>query len=449
MYDHLPDRIKKLVSTADDLGTHAVIQLVNKDSLPTLVVTSKDESLLIKAGRLMASRELMSQLRKDLKVVTNATDVVNPAPAISSNITFTETGDKLTGPNHQEQTYFVSLPSNRSIADDGRISLDFRYAANLDFNRSLVTVSINNTPIGSKKLTKELANGDVLNLNVPQSLNISGNFTVTVAFDLELASMLCTPNKEEMPWAYISKESLMRLNTKDRTDLLLSNYPYPFLRDGIFNRVAVVLPKERDDYTYRSLGNVFNMLGQFAGGNTGDVHFYSDNAAADNLKDNNIIAIGSYKNNKVIRDNNGKLFFKYNKDGSTLLSNEKIALDEQYGAAIGTLQLLESPYESGRGLLAVTAVSSESYFVVSKLIGSEKDRWRVYGDGVVADKDGTVNAYRFKTVSGAKPDSLVSRVMERSDVLGFVTAAVMIVTLVVVALILMLRKHKKKRGDQA
>lgn len=73
----------------------------------------------------------------------------------------------------------------------------------------------------------------------------------------------------------------------------------------------------------------------------------------------------------------------------------------------------------------------------------------MYGDGVVADKDGTVNAYRFKTVSGAKPDSLVSRVMERSDVLGFVTAAVMIVTLVVVALILMLRKHKKKRGDQA
>lgn len=107
----------------------------------------------------------------------------------------------------------------------------------------------------------------------------------------------------------------MRLNTKDRTDLLLSNYPYPFLRDGIFNRVAVVLPKERDDYTYRSLGNVFNMLGQFAGGNTGDVHFYSDNAGADNLKDNNIIAIGSYKNNKVIRDNNGKLFSSITRTG--------------------------------------------------------------------------------------------------------------------------------------
>lgn len=449
MYDHLPDRVKKLVSTADDLGTHAVIQLVNKESRPTLVVTSKDESLLIKAGRLMASRTLMSQLRQDLKVVDDKTDVVEAAPPISTSITFTEAGDKLTGPNHQEQTYFISLPSNRSIADDGRISLDFRYAENLDFNRSLVTVSINNTPVGSKKLTKELANGDVLNLNVPQSLNISGNFTVTVAFDLELASVLCTPNREQMPWAYISKESAMRLNTKDRTDLLLGNYPYPFLRDGIFNRVAVVLPQERDDYTYRSLGNLLNMLGQYAGGNTGDVHYYSDNVAADNLKDNNIIAIGTYKNNKVIRDNNDKLFFKFSKDGMTLLSNEKLAIEEQYGAGLGTLQLLESPYEGGRGLLAVASVSSESNFIVSKLIGSEKDRWKVYGDGVVADKDGTVHAYRFKTVSGAATGSLVSKALERTDVLGFVTAAVMLVTLVIVALLLLYRKHKKKRGDQA
>ncbi|KAI7278326.1 hypothetical protein KC345_g6023 [Hortaea werneckii] len=448
MYDHLPASLKGLVSTKADLGTHAVIQLVNKDASPVLIVTSSDESLLIKAGRLIASRELVSQISDDLKVVDDATDVADPAPPISSNVTFTETGDKLTGPNHQEQTYFVPLPSNRSIADDGKISLDFRYAENLDFDRSLVTVSINNTPIGSKKLTKELANGDVLNLDVPQSLSISGNFSVTVAFDLELANSICTPNTEQMPWAYISKESLMRLNTKDRTELLLSNYPYPFLRDGLFNHVAVVLPKEMDDYSYMTLGNVFNLLGQYAGGNTGDVHYYSDEVNADNLDNNNIVAIGSYKNNKIIRDNNGSLFFKYNKDGSSILSNEKIAIEEQYGAGIGTLQLLNSPYGSGHGLLAVTGVSSGSYYLVSKLIGSEKDRYKVYGDGVIADKDGQVNAYRFKTISGAAKDSVVSQVLERSDVLGFVVAAMLIVTLVIVSLLLMFRKHMKKRGDK-
>lgn len=59
-----------------------------------------------------------------------------------------------------------------------------------------------------------------------------------------------------------------------------------------------------------------------------------------------------------------------------------------------------------------------------------------------------MNAYRFKTVSGAAKDSVVSQVLERSDVLGFVVAAMLIVTLVIVSLLLMFRKHMKKRGDK-
>ena len=448
MYDHVPGELKPLLSSTEDLATHALIQLVNKDTRPTLVITSKDESLLIKAGRMAASTGLMSQITSDLKVVDDSIVVDEPAYVISSDVTLTETGDKLSGPNHREQTYFVSLPSNRSIADSGKISLDFRYAGNLDFARSLVTVSINDTPIGSKKLTKELANGDTLTLTVPQNLGISGNFSVKVAFDLEMQSAICTPNTEQMPWAYIGKESLLHLNTKDRTDLLFNNYPYPFLRDGIYNHVAVVLPQEMDDYSYQSLANVFNLLGQYTSGNTGDIHYYTDEVSADHLKNNNILAIGSYKNNKVIRDNNDKLYFRYSKDGTALVSNEKMVIDEQYGAEIGTLQLVESPYGSGRGLMAITAVNAEDYYLASKLIASEKDKWKVYGDGVIADKDGNVNAYRFKTVTGAKTDSVVSQIVERSDVLGFVIAVVLVVTLVLVALLLLLRKHMKKRGDK-
>lgn len=446
--DRVPDELKRQLDSSVDLAGQALIQLVDKDNRPTLVVTSGDESLLIKAGRLLAGSQLVSQIGDDLKIVEDATEVASPALAISSNVSFTETGDKLTGPNHQEQTYFVSLPSNRSIADSGKISLDFRYAENLDFGRSLVTVSINDTPIGSKKLTKELANGDILNLAIPQSLDISGNFSVTVAFDLELVNAPCTLNTGQMPWAYISKETEMQLNTKDRTDLLFNNYPYPFLRDGIYNHVAVVLPQKMDSYTYLSLANVFNLLGQYADGNTGDVHFYTDTVSADHLKNNNIIAIGSYAGNKVIRDNNDKLYFRYSKDGSAFLSNEKLSIDQQYGAEIGTLQLLESPYESGRGLLAVTGAGTEEIYLASKLIASSKDKWKVYGDGVIADKDGNVRAYRFKTIAGSAKDSALQQIAGRSDVLGFVAAAVLAVTLVLVSLLLLFRKHMKKRGDK-
>lgn len=446
MYDRVPSALKAQLSTSEDLGTHALIQLVNKDTQPTLVVTSKDESLLIKAGRLLANRELVEQLSSDLKVVKDATEVATPPLSISSNITFTETGDKLVGANHQEQTYFVSLPSNRSIADSGKISLDFRYSQNLDFDRSLVTVSINNTPIGSKKLNKELANGDTLQLTVPQNLNISGSFSVTVAFDLELKEPWCTVDRGQMPWAYISKDSAMLLNTKDRTDLLFDNYPYPFIRDGIYNHVAVVLPEQMDDYSYKSVSNIFNLLGKYASGNAGNIQFYTDSVGPEHLKNNNIIAIGTFKNNKIIRDHNDKLYFQYSSDGTAIRSNEKMSIDEQYGAQIGTLQLIESPFEAGRGLLAVTGAQSESYYLASKLVATEQDKWKVYGDGVIVDKDGQVSAHRFKILTGAKEDSVVQEIMERTDVLSFIIVIVLVLTLVVLSLILLLRKHMKKRG---
>ncbi|WP_150269993.1 cellulose biosynthesis cyclic di-GMP-binding regulatory protein BcsB [Paenibacillus tepidiphilus] len=448
MYDRLPAGLQAKLDTTADLGAQALIQLVNKETAPTLVVTSKDESLLIKAGRLLANQELVSQLSGELKRVDGSTRIEQGVTPISRTIAFTETGDRLSGPNHREQTYYIQLPANRSIADSGQISLDFRYAQNLDFERSLITVSINDTPIGSKKLQKELANGDTLNLTVPKNLDVSGNFSVRVAFDLEMEGNACTPNTEEMPWAYISKESAMQLNTKDRTELLFNNYPYPFLRDEIYNHVAVVLPQDMDDYTYRTLGGLFNLLGRYTGGNTGDVHYYTDDVSADNLKNNNVIAIGSFANNKVIRDNNDKLYFKFSDDGSTLLSNEKMSIEETYGSGIGSLQLLESPYAGGMGFLAVTGVQGENVFRAAQLLSTESGKWKVFGDGVAVDKDGKVGAYRFKITAAAEGESALDQIKDRPEVLGFVAAVVLAVALVLVALLLLLRKHLKKRGDK-
>jgi len=448
MYDRLPAELKPLLSSKEDLASHAVIQLLNKDTRPLLVVTSRDESLLVKAGRLIANRELMEQMKGDLKVVDETTETAAPELPISSSLNFTETGDRITGPYHQEQNYFIPLPANRAIADSGRISLDFRYAGNLDFDRSLVTVSINDTPIGSKKLTPELANGDRLNLAIPSNLGISGNFSVKVAFDLELPGAKCSPNMDQMPWAYIDKSSMMKLNTKDRSELLLGNYPYPFLRDGVYSHVAVILPQSRDDYTYQSLANIFNLLGKYAAGNTGDVHFYDDTADADHLKNNNIIAIGTYRNNRIIRDHNDKLYFKFNSDGTSLESNEKMSIDKGYGTEIGTLQLIPSPFQPGLGMLAVTGADSEEYYLASKLIASEAERWKVFGDGVAVDKDGNVNAFRFKVIADAVQDSVAQDIMGRKDVLGFIAAAVLTLALVLLSLILLLRKHLKKRGDK-
>ncbi|MFC4779207.1 cellulose biosynthesis cyclic di-GMP-binding regulatory protein BcsB [Paenibacillus sp. GCM10023252] len=453
LYDRLPDELLKQLGTEQEAalaGGKAILTLVDVGQRPTLIITSKEEKMLVRAGRFAANRELMAQADRATVVVGEDTAVASPTAAASRTVALTETGDKLTGVSHQERTYFIRLPANRSLADNSKLSLDFRYAKNLDFSRSMVTVLVDDKPIGSKRLSEAVANGDQLKLPIPKNLDISGNFAVTVAFDLELEEVVCAANQQgQMPWAYVTKDSILQLNTKDRTELLLSNYPYPFLRDGMYNQVGVVVPKDRDTYVYEAISNLFNLLGQSAESNMGEVRFYEgDTAAAEELKDRNLIAIGSYPSNKVIRETNDKLYFRYAEDGSGFVSNEKMSIEKEYGKRIGSLQLLESPYADGHGFMAVTGASSELAAMASKLVATESNVWKVYGDGVLVDRDGGLNAFRFKVKAEQGEPELVDELLERGDVLKFTVAAVLVMVMVLLSLLFLYRKYRKIGGER-
>ncbi|MEK0313524.1 cellulose biosynthesis cyclic di-GMP-binding regulatory protein BcsB [Cohnella sp. 56] len=446
MRDRLPASLRGLIPDAA-LGDKAVIRLVNANGQPTLVVTSDNAGLLVKAGRLIGNASLLAQLSGPVKEVTATTEVASPVPAVTKVVNLTQVGDQITGTSHRTKDYYIALPANRSIAEASKLSLQFRYAKNLDFDRSLVTVLVDGKPIGSKKLTEALADGDSLNLTLPKNLNLSGNFTITTAFDLEVKNTSCMLPQDQMPWAFIDTDTVLQLHTKDRTELLFNNYPYPFLRDGIYNQVGVVLPEKRDGNTYRTIGNLFNLLGQYAEGNGGDVRFFGPDASADALKDRNVIAIGSYADNPVIRSANDSLYFKYDAAGTGFASNEKMSIDEDYGKRIGSLQLIVSPYASGHGLLAVTGADSRYVYLASKLIANESTMWKVYGDGAVTDMDGNIHAYRFKREAAPDQPSAVENMLEREDVLAFTAAAVSVLLLVLLSLILLIRKHRRKRRD--
>lgn len=449
LYDRLPTELRgRLNVGGEDLNAKALLQVVTDGAAPdraTLVITSTNAELLGRAGRLAANQALLGQIGDKQKWVDAATEVETPPVTISRNVTLSDAGDKLVGAMHREKSYFVSLPGNRSIAEASKLSFSFRYASNLDFDRSMVTILVGNTPIGSKRLTAERADGDSIDLTIPKNLGISGNFSVTAAFDLELKNAGCMQAQEQMPWAFIAKDSVLQLNTKDRADMLFNNYPYPFLRDGAFNRVALVLPKERDSYTYKTLANLFHLLGQYAVANTGEIRVYDDSVAAAELSDRQIIAVGSFKDNKIIRDNNEKLYFRYGAGGAGFRSNEKMSIDAGYGKRIGTLQLIDSPYEAGHGLLAVTGASSQYAYLASKLVATESKLFGIFGDGVATDTDGNVNSFRFKKEADPARPTVMAELIERGDVVAFLVAIMLVLLLVLVSLVLLIRKHRIKR----
>ncbi|EFS01160.1 cellulose biosynthesis cyclic di-GMP-binding regulatory protein BcsB [Listeria seeligeri] len=441
-YDHLPAAIKSQIKADKKLETQALFQVVTAGNTNTLVVTSKSNAALKKAGKLIANQNYLSQLGTNSKWLTTDEKIDTPANNVDKNTKLTTSGDKLKGIGHVTQDYFISMPANRSASTGTEVSLDFRYAQNLDFEHSLVTILVNGKPIGSQKLSAKKANGDKVTFQIPSDLNVKGDFSVTVAFDLVLTNNYCGfISDSEIPWAYITPESTINLNTTEETDLLFEQYPYPFVADGDFNNAMVVVPDKLTTEDTDSLANIFNLLGRFHDGNRGSltaVHAKNWDKAK---KDANVIAVGTMNNNPVIKNANDDLYFQYDKTGSYFLSNEKISIEKNYGKGLGSVQLIKS---EGMQILAVTGPGTTQTELGSELIASKANLAEIYGDGAIVDNDNTIHSYRFKKAADTQDESFGTKISNNKEVTVFGAFALLTVVLLGVAVLLILRKYRRK-----
>lgn len=441
-YDNLPAAIKSQIKVDKKLETEALFQVVTAGNTNTLVVTSKSNAALKKAGKLIANQNYLSQLGTNSKWLTTDEKIDTPANNVDKNTKLTTSGDKLKGIGHVTQDYFISMPANRSASTGTEVSLDFRYAQNLDFEHSLVTILVNGKPIGSQKLSAKKANGDKVTFQIPSDLNVKGDFSVTVAFDLVLTNNYCGfISDSEIPWAYITPESTINLNTTEETDLLFEQYPYPFVADGDFNNAMVVVPDKLTTEDTDSLANIFNLLGRFHDGNRGSltaVHAKNWDKAK---KDANVIAVGTMNNNPVIKNANDDLYFQYDKTGSYFLSNEKISIEKNYGKGLGSVQLIKS---EGMQVLAVTGPGTTQTELGSELIASKANLAEIYGDGAIVDNDNTIHSYRFKKAADTQDESFGTKISNNKEVTVFGAFALLTVVLLGVAVLLILRKYRRK-----
>ncbi|PZF87810.1 glycosyltransferase [Listeria ivanovii] len=441
-YDNLPAAIKSQIKEGEKLEQQALLQVVKDSNTNILVITSKANDALKKAGKLIANPNYLSQLGTNSKWLTTDEKIDTPANNVDKNAKLTTTGDKLKGIGHVTQDYFISMPANRSASTGTEVSLDFRYAQNLDFEHSLVTILVNGKPIGSQKLSAKKANDDQVTFQIPSDLNVKGDFSVTVAFDLVLTNNYCGFIADsEIPWAYITPESIIKLNTTEETDLLFEQYPYPFVANGDFDNAVVVVPDKLSTEDTDSLANIFNLLGRFHDGNRGSFTAIHAKNWDKVKKDANVIAVGTMSNNPVIKNANDDLFFQYDKSGSYFLSNEKISIEKNYGKQLGSVQLIKS---DGMQILAVTGPGEAQTKLGSELVSSKENLAKIYGDAAIVDNDNTIHSYRFKKVADTKEESFGTKMSNNKEVTVFGAFALLTVVLLGVAVLLILRKYRRK-----
>lgn len=448
-YDHLPKRYQRLVDRSE-LNDRAVLKTYYNGDKHILLLTATNGDLLKKASRFVANQELMKETASATEYIDADTQTFTSSLQYDGSYQLTNTGEQITGPQHQEATFFVSLPMDRTNADGSQIRLHYKYARNLDFSRSLATVYVNNQPIGSQKLRVSKANDDTLTVSLPKGKALGNSFVIRVAFDLEMKNEANATNNQT-PWAYLESDSKAYIKSQPVNTQLFSNYPSLFLKNQTFNNIAVVKPARLTSYDFKTLTNIFNLLGNFAESNTGNIQFYDHVPSQKVLQNQNVIAFGTPRQNQLIRQLNNKLYFKFDHALTGFKSNEKLSVERAYGQRLGVAQLLRSPYNGKRVILAVTGAHSTDVQLASTQINFQKNISQYSGDAIVVDHDNNHYSYRFKTKKAVgQRHSVAQTVKQHSQLIIYLGLTLFAILLVALILFLLLRKSGllKQGGDQ-
>lgn len=436
-----------------DLSNSAVIRIGDSpygnggEGNKIMLVTSDNETYSLKAINFLANKELTSQISSDIFIVDEKVDEKVKMEEAQKVVSFKDMGInelQFKGAFRRESVISYAIPKNKVIASGGKIKLNFRYSENLDFNKSLLTVYINNTPIGSKKLEKENALNNELELSIPRDIINSNYIEIKLAFDLELIDTYCERREEEMPWAVIDGNSYIHYETQNYNGYFFNKYPSPFIVDNRFNDVILSVPDKLSSKELTALGNVFEVIGKEVSSNLGSFEVSRYDNLNGKEKEKNIIVYGTPENNELVKNLNDSLWFKYNDKYSGFIGNEKLFLTEDFNSNIATFQLDISPYNKQRAILVLTSPKEDILLNSLSYLGNSSEINKLKGDSGIIDEYGDLRTFAFKGEIETPIYEKVKQIDSSSKVIIIILAGILIFFIVSIIMYYMKNKNGKK-----
>lgn len=458
---NLPDEFKGFLKDKNgkalDLRAQASVQFIkDRDGNPLLLITSDDDECLTEAAAMLMDENRVTQekssaalVKKDISAIIKQSSSLSDLVAGKYTIdALVDSGLTFVGPFHQVKDIFLPFSGGYILSEAGKIVLNFRYSENLNFDRSMVTVYWDTTPVASKKLTKENAAADQLSFSLPADVVGTAASKISIAFDLELPDLFCTPRVDQMPWAYVTTDSTFYLPVGKSNRISFETRPAPFQVSGLFNDLLVVIPDAPTVEDLNTLGVLVSVYGDSVSpyGSLRVVRGSEVKTGDDgNL---NMIVFGRYDTNSFIKTINPKLNFQYNQNGTALVSNDQLVLANSYAADIASLQLVRSPYGEDKSLLVVTATNAKSQGYIGRFASVEKNLWGLKGDTILLDSELKLKTFTFlKGVGASEPLNLIQTLEENKASVVFTvvaTASVLLLLLAVILVLLRIAAYKKK-----
>lgn len=425
-----------------------VISPFNKEKRMILIISDNSKALK-NATKLICNNDLLNELNSSSFIIDETKDVSDIKKDTKNKLTLNDLGYNdflLKGPFSQETNFDVSIPKNKISTAGSILNLKFRYAKNLDFERSLVTVYVNDKPISSKKLSLEKADNDNLEVNLPTDVLGKNYYKIKVVFNLELKDLMCVTRDTDNPWAYILDSSFIKFDFKDNNSLNFKSYPYPFIDNQQANDINVVVSKDLNSSDLSNIANIIGNMGRDAVYNTGNLNVLTDSEFLNTNKKGNLIVIGTPDDNSILKDINKDLYIKFDENFSRFENNDKIKfLDDKYSKQLSTIQLINSPYSKSNSAIIVSSLDKNSLSSSVRYLSDNNLTRDLKGDAAVVNRDGGIQDINFKennTRDEESEDNSAKFKLEKSSLTFVLIAGFLFLTVIISAILLILKYRK-------
>ncbi len=392
-----------------DLKNRALIKekaSPNDTSKRILYLISDNDEMLLTAARSLTLDDLVLQMKTDTQFILKNNAENYESENQTDILTLKDLGYEdtiLKGIFYQQAAYTIKLPRNHRLKEDSSIKIPLRYAGALDFDKSSVTVYLNNIPVTNKLLNKDRADKDEITVKIPKEFRDADSLELKLVFYLEPYDFDCKNWRYGDIWALISKDTSFNIPQEVIKDRFFQYYPDMFIKNGTFDDVVLVLPDKADQNYLTMAANITAFIGHSVS-RVGNLSVIKGTELE--TSHNNIIVIGTPRDNAAIKNLNDKLYIKFDENFEKFEPSDKIYLLENYSRGLSSLQLLASPFNGKKHLMVVTAAEEKNLMPAQIYLKDLAFNVKLSGDGLIIDSEGDIySAYFVKPKQAAQDES--------------------------------------------
>ena len=363
-----------------------------------LVVGGNSDLGVVKAAQALSNENIQTVGDHSLALIANVLPPTTSRPNTSipqEMRTFSDLGYgilTMNGVGRAEQTVRFSMPPGFVATGDAYLDLAFNHSGLLDFNRSGLTVFLNGNLIGSVLLSQQTATTTTQRIKIPVS-SLETNIN-ELKFEVDLAPLSqCSFLDFSNLWFSILPESVLNLPlsaaTADAVTLRdLGSYPYPFTSEPTLSNLAFVLSKN-DPASWNAAAQVALQLGRQAAGALFNPGVAFDGEIPEDIRNSrNLIVVGLPTNLTILEEMNESLPAPFEVGSNVaVLQGQQVAYRFPAESDLGFLELLASPWNSERVILAVVGTTAQGVRQAATALTDPLLRSRLKGNFVLVNNE--------------------------------------------------------------